>query len=329
MNFPLDIKIDVFKSIEVDLEPQLETKKPKRRPNDDYDYEDPFIEQLENEYEAVELECNLSSFFIYSGKMPFDRQKVIKKYENEVKKAGTKDRKKRKDIIKEECTVKRCKIMEEIKEGTTELENKFLEIFLLQLIIENVDVNTFLQEMKELNKDINEKWIDKEYLKLKSKEIQCEFERYKNEITSLIGLKCHKHTDDLPVCKKDLFNSVFYDMVVIFIDLSFKLLYLESYLNETKRITEDVAKKRIYNDLYKIFPEGCDCYKSLGYNIFRYKQRKKSDKTTDTDTEMMTSIIGSLDKDSLTKDSEFFDTQIIENINTEETFETQDDEKPI
>lgn len=78
-----EIPIDIFESMQIDFKPE----KPKKRRNyDDYDYNDPFLESFEGEFDAVELECKLENFFIYKGKMEDDPKRIARKYNNSLKK---------------------------------------------------------------------------------------------------------------------------------------------------------------------------------------------------------------------------------------------------
>lgn len=77
------IQINIFESTQFDFKPE---KPKKRRKGDDYDYNDPFIEPFEGEFDPVELECKLENFFIYKGKMDEDPKRIARKYNNTVKK---------------------------------------------------------------------------------------------------------------------------------------------------------------------------------------------------------------------------------------------------
>ncbi|KAI5169315.1 hypothetical protein PAEPH01_0607 [Pancytospora epiphaga] len=78
------IIIDIFESREIDLTP---AEKPKRRRQvDEYDYNDPFFEQVEGELDAVEIECKLENFFVYKGEMTDNPKKIAKKFNRELKK---------------------------------------------------------------------------------------------------------------------------------------------------------------------------------------------------------------------------------------------------
>lgn len=78
-----NIQINIFESMQVDFNPE----KPKRRRRvDDYDYNDPFLERFEGEFDAVELECKLENFFIYKGKIIEDPKRIARKYNNSLKK---------------------------------------------------------------------------------------------------------------------------------------------------------------------------------------------------------------------------------------------------
>lgn len=78
-----DIPINVFESIQIDFKPE---KPKKRRKADDYDYNDPFLESFEGEFDAVELECKLENFFVHKGTMEDDPRKISRKYNNNLKK---------------------------------------------------------------------------------------------------------------------------------------------------------------------------------------------------------------------------------------------------
>ena len=83
-----DIEINIFDSKEIDLKP---IKHKKRRRVDDYDYNDPFFESFEGEFNAVEIECKLENFFIYKGPLTEDPRKVSRKYNNALKKKKLQD----------------------------------------------------------------------------------------------------------------------------------------------------------------------------------------------------------------------------------------------
>lgn len=83
-----EIPINIFESIQLDLNPV--TKKKKRRV-DDYDYNDDFIETFEGEFDPVELECKLENFFIYKGKMEEGPKRIARKYNNALKKTNLVD----------------------------------------------------------------------------------------------------------------------------------------------------------------------------------------------------------------------------------------------
>lgn len=80
-----EIPIDIFESVQIDFKPE---KAKKRRNYDDYDYNDPFLESFEGEFEAVDLECKLENFFIFKGKMEEDPKRIARKYNNSLKKAS-------------------------------------------------------------------------------------------------------------------------------------------------------------------------------------------------------------------------------------------------
>ena len=79
----MEIPIDIFESTQIDFKPE---KAKKRRKYDDYDYNDPFLESFEGEFEAVELECKLENFFIYKGKIEEDPKRIARRYNNSLKK---------------------------------------------------------------------------------------------------------------------------------------------------------------------------------------------------------------------------------------------------
>ena len=83
-----EIQINIFESMEIDLKP---TKEKKRRRVDDYDYNDPFLESFEGEFDVVELECKLENFFVYKGKIDGEPKRIAKKYNNSIKKVGLLD----------------------------------------------------------------------------------------------------------------------------------------------------------------------------------------------------------------------------------------------
>lgn len=78
-----DISINVFESLQIDFRP---VKPKKRRRTDDYDYDDPFLEPFEGEFDVVELECKLENFFVYKGTMEDDPKRIARKYNNSLKK---------------------------------------------------------------------------------------------------------------------------------------------------------------------------------------------------------------------------------------------------
>lgn len=78
-----DIPINIFESLQIDLKP---VKPKKRRKTDDYDYDDPFLEPFEGEFDVVELECKLENFFVYKGTMEDDPKRIARKYNNSLKK---------------------------------------------------------------------------------------------------------------------------------------------------------------------------------------------------------------------------------------------------
>ncbi|KAM0688500.1 hypothetical protein COBT_000235, partial [Conglomerata obtusa] len=77
----MEINFDINGSKEVDLNPNTKPTR-RRKKNDDYDYEDPFIEVEENENDAIELECHIENFFVYAGVLEDESAKVLKKYTN-------------------------------------------------------------------------------------------------------------------------------------------------------------------------------------------------------------------------------------------------------
>ncbi|KAM0688505.1 hypothetical protein COBT_000240, partial [Conglomerata obtusa] len=77
----MEINFNINGSKEVDLNPNTKPSK-RRKKNDDYDYEDPFIEVIENENDAIELECHIENFFVYAGVLEDESAKVLKKYTN-------------------------------------------------------------------------------------------------------------------------------------------------------------------------------------------------------------------------------------------------------
>ncbi|ELA42507.1 uncharacterized protein VICG_00606 [Vittaforma corneae ATCC 50505] len=78
-----NIQINIFESMQIDFKPE---KLKKRRKVDDYDYNDPFLESFEGEFDVVELECKLENFFVYKGKITEDPKKIARKYNNSLKK---------------------------------------------------------------------------------------------------------------------------------------------------------------------------------------------------------------------------------------------------
>ncbi|KAM0679702.1 hypothetical protein GINT2_001962 [Glugoides intestinalis] len=78
-----NIQINIFESTQVDFRPK---KQKKVRKIDDYDYNDPFLEPFEGEFDAVELECKLDNFFIYKGRIQEEPKRIAKKYNNSLKK---------------------------------------------------------------------------------------------------------------------------------------------------------------------------------------------------------------------------------------------------
>lgn len=78
-----EIPIDILENIQIDLKPE---KPKKRRKIDDYDYNDPFLEPFEGEFDAVELECKLENFFVYKGQITEDPKRIARRYTNSLKK---------------------------------------------------------------------------------------------------------------------------------------------------------------------------------------------------------------------------------------------------
>lgn len=77
------IQISIFESTQVDFKAK---KQKKTRRVDDYDYNDPFLEPFEGEFDAVELECKLDNFFIYKGRIQEEPKRIARKYNNSLKK---------------------------------------------------------------------------------------------------------------------------------------------------------------------------------------------------------------------------------------------------
>lgn len=80
------IAVNIFESQEINLAP---VKARKRRMLEDYDYDDPFMEPMEGEYEPVELECKLKNFYVYKGDLPEPAKKIAQKYNRAKKKRET------------------------------------------------------------------------------------------------------------------------------------------------------------------------------------------------------------------------------------------------
>lgn len=78
-----ELFINVLGSVEFDLAPVVVKKK---RQVDDYDYNDPFLEPFEGEFDAVDLECKLENFFVHKGRMEEDPKKIAKKFLRQNKK---------------------------------------------------------------------------------------------------------------------------------------------------------------------------------------------------------------------------------------------------
>lgn len=82
----VEIPINIFESHEISLVP---AKPKKRRVADEYDYNDPFLEPMEGEYEPVELECKLKNFYVYKGNLQKSAKKTAQQYNREKKKRDT------------------------------------------------------------------------------------------------------------------------------------------------------------------------------------------------------------------------------------------------
>jgi len=79
---PMELKINILESVQIDFK----TEKPKkRRCVDEYDYNDPFLEPFEGEFDVVELECKLENFFIYKGAITEDPKRIARRLTNTLK----------------------------------------------------------------------------------------------------------------------------------------------------------------------------------------------------------------------------------------------------
>ncbi|KAK6089693.1 hypothetical protein P3W45_001335 [Vairimorpha bombi] len=77
-----EISFDITKTQEVDLGKPCVLKKRRRKRNDDYDYDDDFIESFEGETDLVDIECSLPNFFVYQGPLPYSTKKVLNFFKN-------------------------------------------------------------------------------------------------------------------------------------------------------------------------------------------------------------------------------------------------------
>lgn len=77
-----EISFDITKSQEVDLSQPSTQKKRRKKRNDDYDYDDDFIESFDGETDLVDIECSLSNFFVYQGPLPYSTKKVLNFFKN-------------------------------------------------------------------------------------------------------------------------------------------------------------------------------------------------------------------------------------------------------
>ncbi|KAM0674209.1 hypothetical protein GVAV_002283 [Gurleya vavrai] len=208
----MEINFNINESKEIDLNPNAKHTH-KRKKNDDYDFEDPFIEVNEHENEIIELECHIENFFVYAGILQEEGNKVIKKYnnmkkENKAKKIKTNsfDKDENKTKPENDLNINNKKITLEAETNTNfeNLSDEKLEIkifkneiinqknkidILDKLVCENFYKNDYLNS--EISNDINT--LNSEFIEtISKKEIEI---TDTNNITIKEEIKVDKKTN--------------------------------------------------------------------------------------------------------------------------------------
>lgn len=85
------VQIDIMTPQEIDLGNGTRGRR-RRQKVDEYDYNDPFIEPMEGETQAVMIECSLEDFFVYSGQLPYSARRAMSVYKARKAREEKKDR---------------------------------------------------------------------------------------------------------------------------------------------------------------------------------------------------------------------------------------------
>lgn len=157
------IMFDIFGNKEIDLLPVI--KKQRKKQVDDYDYNDPFFESFDGEFDPIDIECKLENFFIYKGDLVENPKKIIKKYNKESKK----EEMKRNSINKKKKTIENVKkedltfSFEKTKDIKKYYKNKkepiYTNLISWLFYYENELISSYIRDSDDKNSGINREQI--------------------------------------------------------------------------------------------------------------------------------------------------------------------------
>ncbi|KAL0263918.1 UNVERIFIED_CONTAM: hypothetical protein PYX00_011249 [Menopon gallinae] len=257
----MEIEVDVFGSKEVDVHPQ---ERRRRRRADDYDYTDPFIEQLEGEDDVVEMEPHIQNFFMHEGPLQDRPSKVLSAHRLAEKKACN-----RRETPAKPADIVHCMqnlIYARMLDGTC-TEADVLDFLLYDLIVNH---DTKFEKAKEkLGSLDSAQLLSTEFVKTSMDALRAAADSWHEKVSLALS------KDDLYDNSNIIFTEELCDAVFHYVDAKVKVDTYNTEVSDCRKINYHNARKSAYAQVYSMLREGTKNHKQLGYYVYKHTRKQK------------------------------------------------------
>lgn len=242
----MHIEINLLGSKEVTIS---QTKKEKKKPGDEYDFDDPMFEKESEEEQLVKLEPVLKEFKIVNPLKP--------------DKASIKKEPKDTNLL-ESVHAEQNAIYKKIRDGNFNEEDVFFLLIYDLMINNDVEFDKLIDKISEL--DIS-KFTNFEFLSQNYENLLYKKSKFIEEFTS-IGMTKESYKDDCLIYSDELCFKIFN-----YIDLLSHIRCFESVYLKRRPFKFNSFKKNVFSEVSSFFDPKAKNLKGLGSVISRFSKK--------------------------------------------------------